>query len=125
MPVENDRDTLSHMSYVRWGEDGSDVYIYGSANEDGTGRDTRLVCCACYTAQDEDDMLSHIAAHRERGEFVPSYVDDELRHDRDHRKATGTWPDYQLRWLDKHRPDEAIRCEACGFQRMTVVPVPA
>ena len=71
------------MSYVRFGEEGSSVYIY----PDIRGFTT---CCACaFTPPDEDDfrtvdlddMLAHIARHRGAGHVVPDFVDADMRAD--------------------------------------------
>lgn len=68
------------MSYVRWGTDNSDVYLYESA--DG------CVCCGCsidladpigYTTRNLDDMLAHLRLHRKVGHVVPDWVDTALR----------------------------------------------
>lgn len=79
------------MSFVRFGSDGSQVYIY----HDVAGY---RVCCFCglakvtYDAADDahwEDfktndlgaMLAHIADHRAAGHVVPDWVDQVLRDD--------------------------------------------
>lgn len=64
------------MSFVRFGEDGSDVYVY----ECKTG----LECCACQLRKDwihptYSAMLDHLGEHRKAGHRVPQDVFDELR----------------------------------------------
>lgn len=79
------------MSFVRFGVDGSQVYIYDDV------RGYRL-CCFCALAKvtydaagdaswedfhtnDLDAMLAHVAEHRAAGHVVPSWVDQALRDD--------------------------------------------
>ena len=79
------------MSYCRFGWEGSDLYIYMS-----TGG--WIECCACplqptkksillgeefemhesFKAYDTQEMIYHVAQHREAGHFVPYYVEEEL-----------------------------------------------
>jgi len=64
------------MSVVRWGEDGSGVYIIGT--------DAGWECVSCWRLPetflgDLDAMLEHVKWHREQGDIVPSYVEEELR----------------------------------------------
>lgn len=68
------------MSYVRWGNDNSDVYLY-----EGDGG---CVCCGCplepdeglgYTTRDLDAMLGHLQLHRAAHHTVPAWVDTVLR----------------------------------------------
>ena len=64
------------MSIIRWGQNGSDVYVY----EDMDGR---LVCCNCdgldAITTDTDKFLAHLKWHRDRGDCVPARVDDEVK----------------------------------------------
>ena len=70
------------MSYVRWGQDGSDVYIFDHVNYG-------LFCDACpirphrsmagFIAGNNALMLAHIERHRDLGHHVPEYVSDRLR----------------------------------------------
>lgn len=70
------------MSFVRFGTDGSAVYIYDDTVEG-------LTCCGCiltdpWPAFGDDGhaaMLAHIAEHRAAGHRVPAWVDDALRAD--------------------------------------------
>lgn len=69
------------MSFVRFGEDGSDVYIYDDIH-------FGLYCCGCdleeaVCGEDYGAMLQHISLHRENGDFVPEYVDEQLTMERD------------------------------------------
>lgn len=79
------------MSFVRWGEGGSDLYVYA----DVAGY---VTCCGCwfgggisadpaddFRTTELDDMLAHVARHRAEGHHVPRWLEDGLR-DR--------WPDY-------------------------------
>ena len=77
------------MSFVRLGQDGSQVYIY-----DDIAVGPR--CCYCalaktwldeagnthwvdFATRDLDAMLAHIAEHRAAGHVVPDWVDQALR----------------------------------------------
>jgi hypothetical protein len=68
------------MSYVRFGEEGSDVYIYMSVGG-------WIECCACplqqesFKAYNTQEMIYHVSQHREAGHFIPYYVEEELRED--------------------------------------------
>lgn len=99
------------MSFVRFGSDGSQVYIY----DDVRGY---KICCGCtlserltdrtdaelaelrlpagadpevwrgrwapdFTTNDLDAMLAHVAKHRAAGHVVPAWVDDVLREEWD------------------------------------------
>lgn len=59
------------MSLVRFGEDGSNVYVYYSTSG--------IECCGCsleryYTAADEEEMIAHLNRHIESGDCVPDEV---------------------------------------------------
>ena len=61
------------MSIIRFGSDGSDVYVY--YGDDYEGREC-LVCCGCnighaYNYDTEEDMIEHLDAHRAAGQVVP------------------------------------------------------
>lgn len=77
------------MSFVRFGSDGSQVYIY----DDVRGF---KICCFCGLAEvtedaaggqhwgdfrtnDLDAMLAHVAEHRAAGHMVPDWLDQVLR----------------------------------------------
>lgn len=73
------------MSFVRFGTDGSQVYIYDDVYQG-------LRCCGCALHPDPwgsfafgDDghaeLLAHLAEHRSAGHVVPDWVDDEIRAD--------------------------------------------
>jgi hypothetical protein len=71
------------VSFVRVGEDGSDVYIYA----DSRGY---VTCCWCPLdadprTTDRDVMLAHVADHRQAGHHVPDWVDARLE---------VRWPDF-------------------------------
>lgn len=61
------------MSYCRFAWDGSDVYVYESA--DG------FECCGCglnpaepVTLASPEAMIIHLVEHRKAGQFVPEYA---------------------------------------------------
>lgn len=71
------------MSFVRFGVEGSQVYIFEEAGE-------TKVCCGCaltpgvgwpefFRTHDLAAMLAHVAEHRAAGHVVPDWVDDILR----------------------------------------------
>ena len=73
------------MSYCRFIE--SDAYIYDDVA-------FGLYCCACSlgkslkgfaAGEDYDKMLAHIQDHRNAGDYIPEYVDEELARERDGR----------------------------------------
>lgn len=70
------------MSYVRFRQDGSNVYLY----EQDIGE---IVCCTCRLNSRSivlygiDEALTHIAEHRAAGHHVPEWVDEEIEADRD------------------------------------------
>jgi hypothetical protein len=60
------------MSFVRWGQDQSDVYVYAGELV-GTG--PVLVCCGCAVfAPTAADMLAHLQRHTDAGDTVPAYL---------------------------------------------------
>lgn len=60
------------MSYCRFGWDGSDVYVFESANG--------LACCGCrlhddgFLCAEPEEMIAHLVAHRRAGQFVPEHA---------------------------------------------------
>lgn len=67
------------MSYCRFGE--ADVYIFEHVGG-------FFQCCACSLTEGDwesadfgtrEEMLEHIAKHREAGDYVPEHVDAQLR----------------------------------------------
>lgn len=70
------------MSYCRWGEDGSSVYVIGAyTNLEKSSVYLWCVECeregaVCKTAA---EMLQHLQAHRERGDTVPERAFERLR----------------------------------------------
>lgn len=67
------------MSYCRFSE--ADVYIFEHVG--GFWQ-----CCACALVEEDwgsvdcdtrEEMLKHIALHREAGHYVPEHVDERLR----------------------------------------------
>ena len=67
------------MSYIRFAEDGSNVYIFPS--------DRGIECCACslttqmFVARSITEIEQHIAAHLAAGHHVPTSVIPEIRSD--------------------------------------------
>ena len=69
------------MSYIRWGEEGSAVYVVGTP--------WGLTCMSCYLTPDsavfpESEpwrMIAHLEAHRIAGHQVPEVAFTRLRHD--------------------------------------------
>ncbi len=65
------------MSVVRWGVDGSDVYVFYNTNG-------MIECCGCdlHDAKVlEDETIrfwAHLKRHVERGDCVPEWVLDEF-----------------------------------------------
>jgi hypothetical protein len=65
------------MSYVRFGEDGSQVYVFGTL-------EGRIECCWCalapedsrepVTVADEAALLAHLLDHRAAGHVVPDWL---------------------------------------------------
>jgi hypothetical protein len=70
------------VSYCRFGEDGSDVYVI----RDWSGH---LVCyCGDEEGQQETEtgMLNHLLSHMGRGEKVPTRALDRLRREEKERQ---------------------------------------
>jgi hypothetical protein len=66
------------MSYVRWGSDGSNVYMIADCSGGWwcVGCDMEGKRSATRTG-----MLKHLQAHRDAGDIVPEYVFDRLKHE--------------------------------------------
>lgn len=65
------------MSYVRFGEDESDVYVYLDC-------DGYLCCCACRLGEawqhySTEACLAHLDAHRAAGHCVPDHCIEGLK----------------------------------------------
>lgn len=75
------------MSYVRWGSEGSSVYVF--LNVGGW-----LDCCGCRMREGHvqcfttEDMLAHLREHRDRGDCVPQFCFDGLTED---QEANDEW----------------------------------
>lgn len=75
------------MSYARFGEEGSDVYVFLT---DVRGEE-KYQCCACFLLQDSSsvytdsaqDMIDHLEYHVEQGHTVPARAFEELQEDLD------------------------------------------
>lgn len=55
------------MSYVRWGNDGSSVYVFADARGGWN-------CCGCKRCWTIFGLLFHLIKHKLKGGCVPSYV---------------------------------------------------
>ena len=72
------------MSFVRFGEDNSDVYVYESA--------MGLECCGCKLNKTLEfkyfslysEMIEHLQLHQDQGHQVPEFVFVELRESKLH-----------------------------------------
>lgn len=67
------------MSYVRFGEDSSDVYVYASVD--------CLNCCGCrmfgsYNTTSRTSMIKHLKDHQKLGDIVPESVFYRLEKER-------------------------------------------
>jgi hypothetical protein len=64
------------MSYCRWGEDGSDVYVIGT-------HDGEWWCVQCKhegaIAHTPTEMIVHLQIHRNRGDTVPNRAFERLQ----------------------------------------------
>lgn len=89
------------MSYCRFAWDGSDVYVFQSAQG--------FECCGCRfggckTLGTPEEMIAHLALHRRAGHFVPEYA------------ITGLWQD--IPGADKPiRPEPAVLTKAKKMMR--------
>lgn len=65
------------MSYARFGEDGSSVYVFGTGEY--------LICFGCklggvsYSTGYPGEMIAHIEQHRAKGDIVPDRAFERLR----------------------------------------------
>ena len=73
------------MSYCRFIE--ADAYIYDDINQG-------IICCMCslknsnfVAGYDYDLMLNHIEDHRIVGDYIPEYVDERLKEEKDSKDA--------------------------------------
>jgi hypothetical protein len=103
------------MSYVRFGEDGSDVYVFTSA--------TGLECCACalqlrewvenaahplgrylkevgphveQAFRSNHEMIAHLELHIAAGDSVPDYVFTRLRDPADAAENERIWAEDRI-----------------------------
>ena len=85
------------MSYVRFGTDGSNVYVYGGEHS--------IVCSCCGLDGPSDhfsytSIIKHLRKHQEYGHCVPDFVFKKLERD---KKLYGD--KYPLkRWQDEYLP---------------------
>jgi hypothetical protein len=67
------------MSYCRWGENGSDVYVFGA----GSDTDEYFVCMhmddGFFGCKTEAEMIAHLLWHREQGQTVPESAIERLK----------------------------------------------
>ena len=67
------------MSLVRWGQDGSNVYIIGADDPDG---DPAWLCSGCDLngrwQKTSEGMSKHLKDHERLGHCVPAWVYEEL-----------------------------------------------
>ena len=69
------------MAYIRWGSEGSDVYVFDSG---------KLICCCCALTEGGEDlatdsrgaMLTHLGEHRNARHVVPAAVFERLEQER-------------------------------------------
>lgn len=66
------------MSLIRWGEDGSNVYMIGVF--EGDGGPELIQCCACATLS-ESEVIGHLKWHETQGHCVPQLLYDRLKRD--------------------------------------------
>lgn len=73
------------MSFIRFGEHGSSVYVYQGHV---TGWGEVLVCCGCFgdggAYETAAEMIAHLREHQRRGDVVPGHIFEglaEWRHD--------------------------------------------
>lgn len=73
------------MSFIRFGEHGSTVYVYAGAV---TGWGEVLICCGCFgdagAYETAAEMIAHLRAHQAHGDVVPEHIFPglaEWRHD--------------------------------------------
>lgn len=90
-PGEPHQEGITAVSFVRFGTDGSQVYIYEINQTDADGRLLK-VCHNCallggswlrtgvtnFETSDLTAMLKHLAEHRAAGHRVPDWLDDDL-----------------------------------------------
>lgn len=64
------------MSLVRWGEEGSNVYLIGLDAVDGEPAEVQCVSC-CTLAPGE--VMAHLEWHKSLGHCVPQVLYDRLK----------------------------------------------
>jgi len=71
------------MSYVRWGEEGSHVYVIVRDSDNRRA----LECVGCSLPYGlttvPDEFLKHIQMHSDWGDTVPSFVEKRIRLEKD------------------------------------------
>lgn len=73
---------MAVVSYVRWGQNDSDVYVFFHVAMNDRG--PFLNCCGCGIQDTADfwttqEMVDHLNEHVKIGDVVPSYVIPVLR----------------------------------------------
>ena len=65
------------MSLIRWGEEGSNVYMIG-LSDDAELPARMIQCCGCTTLQ-EGEVIEHLKWHEAQGHCVPQLLYDRLK----------------------------------------------
>jgi hypothetical protein len=68
------------MSYARFAEEGSDVYVFASTD---AFKNTVLECCGCRISKDwtyysTQTMVDHLEEHIKQGDTIPATLIPEL-----------------------------------------------
>lgn len=84
------------MSIVRWGEEGSNVYIIGIDHD-------RWDCVGCdlypdATTADLTKFIAHLNRHRQAGHTVPAWVEEALKYWTYDEEFADQWPNPEP-WL--------------------------
>lgn len=93
------------MSYVRFGADGSDVYVYADVNG-------YLNCCGCPMLENfesssfntTEEMLAHLQKHKDVGHHVPDFCIEGLKKDAVENDA----------WIAKVQAGQCTGCDGTG-----------
>jgi hypothetical protein len=114
------------VSFIRFGEQGSNVYVYPGTFKDG--RDY-YDCCGCSLDDDgarfeaKSDMRKHLLDHRAAGDVVPDRAFDELEAwDFDVAEKLGEWIDAGRReeFASYDEAWKAAAVEVADFKARTV-----
>jgi len=78
------RDSLDRVAYIRWTEEGSQVYVIMASDQ------VCLTCLSCslspegngkFLARTTAEMIAHLEQHKEAGQIVPDVAFERLRRD--------------------------------------------